>query len=104
MRDPEKWYHSVERTVLEWPLGDDVVLPGHMRRTRQMGRAIIANRVLENFADKDATIAQFNEHIANGQRTVPPSRLRVLRTEGGWEPLCDLLGVIPPIPAQKPWG
>lgn len=48
-----------------------------------MGRAIIANGVLKDFADKDATIAQFNEYIANVQRTVPPSRLLVLRTEDG---------------------
>lgn len=61
-----------------------------------MGRAIIANGVLKDFADKDATIAQFNEYIANVQRTVPPSRVLVLRTEDGWEPLCDFLGVNPP--------
>ena len=68
-----------------------------MRRARQIGRAIIANGVLKDFADKDATIAQFNEYIANVQRTVPPSRLLVLRTEDGWEPLCDFLGVNPPM-------
>lgn len=69
-----------------------------------MGRAIIANRVLKNFADKDATIAQFNEHIANVQRTVPPSRLRVLRTEAGWKPLCDFLGDNSPQYAHKNRG
>ena len=54
-----------------------------MRRTRQIGQAIIANRASKDFANKDATIVQCNEHIANVQHSVPPSQLLALQTEDG---------------------
>ncbi|KAJ5816629.1 hypothetical protein N7447_008862 [Penicillium robsamsonii] len=96
VRDPGKWYASVQKTILEWPLSEDVILPDHMRRARQMARAIIGNGVLKNFVDKDATITQYNKHIAYVKTQVPVANLLILDAEDGWAPLCRFLGVNPP--------
>lgn len=107
VRDPEKWYDSAARTVsasiapqpllvrlLSWrgPRGhsaEDEVLEEVQRLTWE-------KEVGGRFADRDHSLASFEEHIANVRAHVPADRLLVFDVREGWAPLCAFLGVPEP--------
>ena len=50
------------------------------------------------FADREATLAIFRDHVAAVRSTVPADRLLVFEVSEGWGPLCAFLGV--PVPDE----
>ncbi|PLB49959.1 hypothetical protein P170DRAFT_354998 [Aspergillus steynii IBT 23096] len=96
VRDPELWYKSVGNTIQDWPMEDSSAWPDKMMRSRKMARAIVKEGELKLYADKQAMIEQFKQHIAYVCATVPRDRLLVFEPSQGWEPICNFLGVDPP--------
>lgn len=100
-RDPDAWYDSVGRTIYQHSLKEDVSWPLRLLKAREMSRAIVKHGVLKDYADKEATLRQFREHIERVQETVPPGQLLVFDSRQGWEPLCRFLGVA--VPKGRPY-
>ncbi len=110
VRDPEKWYESVKRTI--YPLLNrarspffrlllKVFLP-HIHQTAQMTNRLIWEMTFNgNFVDKQYAIGIFNQHIEEVQKHVPPEQLLVYNIKEGWEPLCAFLRV--EVPKDKPF-
>ncbi|MFQ5683774.1 MAG: sulfotransferase family protein [Candidatus Binatia bacterium] len=93
VRDSEKWYDSVYRTIYQsliQPLpSDDPVT----RDQRAMARKIVLEGTFEGrFADRTYAIAVYEQHNTEVRRIIEPSRLLVYEVTAGWEPLCEFLG------------
>ncbi|KAF9888583.1 hypothetical protein FE257_008515 [Aspergillus nanangensis] len=101
VRDPKDWYNSVKSTLIDFDL--DASTPEQYRPGKQYLRTVIQNGILANFDDEEATIKQFQEHVARVQETVPRDRLLVFRATDGWEPLCRFLGVDTPKDTPFPY-
>ncbi len=97
-RDPEKWYASMEKTLLKGmrETGTDSALPKD--NPMYFGSVIISQGDFAGDLSKDNVIASFERHNAEVQRVIPPERLLVFQSGNGWEPLCDFLGV--PVPDE----
>lgn len=99
VRDPERWFESVQETI--WPfVRDRASNPReHARAMAEMGaQAIVAQIFDGRIDDKEHAIAIFNRHIADVKATIEPERLLVFDAAAGWEPLCRFLGV--PVPDE----
>lgn len=111
VRDPERWYDSTAATIWAvkqertgspagrlgtWLVG--VVHPGVGRGLRVVGATVWDGALEGRFADRDAALAIFRDHIAAVQATVPADRLLVFEVAQGWAPLCAFLGV--PVPDE----
>ncbi len=92
VRDPEKWFESVQNTIFQKEWID--FLPGteaglYMQRT-------INDYFDSRMHDHDHLVRRFNEHIAAVRERIEPSRLLVFEVAEGWEPLCAFLDVAAP--------
>ena len=111
VRDPGRWYDSSAATV--WTiermrLGSlsgrlAVWLMGKARPGMDRGLRVVTGTVWEGslkgrFADRDAALAIFRDHVAEVRSTVPADRLLVFEVAEGWGPLCAFLGV--PVPNE----
>ena len=105
IRDPDEWYDSVHRTIFQMfgPDAQNEQVSKARRMVPGMGEAgaflneMLWDRVFSGrFADRDHAIGVYLEHNAAVEREVPPSRLLVIPTGSGWEPLCSFLGVAVP--------
>jgi len=94
VRDPEDWYRSASNTIF---LAFDR-LPDDVRPWMESVRQLLRDRYSDQFEDKDAMIAAFNEHNDAVRRGAPPDQLLEWRPGDGWEPICERLGV--PVPAE----
>jgi hypothetical protein len=111
VRDPEKWYESVQSTIYQVvsrrkssPFSGLLfrLLFPHMPQTIEMMKTLIWEGTFNgHFADKDYAIEIFNQHIEEVKKYVPPERLLVYNVKEGWEPLCIFLGV--EVPRDKPF-
>ncbi len=87
-RDPESWWRSYERTILQI-----------LHQIEASGDLGMAWRILAEgefggrHADRDACIARYEENVARTQSVVPSERLFVMELGEGWPRLCDFLGV-----------
>jgi hypothetical protein len=100
VRDPQRWYDSMERTVLEtWRrrrAAPDAVPPA-MREFGPMIEAVINQRVFAGRAeDREYAVRAFERHVEDVRATVPADRLLVFEVAQGWAPLCEFLDV--PVP------
>ncbi|MGH8900556.1 MAG: sulfotransferase family protein [Egibacteraceae bacterium] len=109
VRDPDRWYESVERTILhmapqsqasglESPPVANLFPPEFQRMT--------ANSAFQRtfgglVGGREQAIEVFERHNKEVQRYVPAERLLVYEVTEGWEPLCAFLGV--PVPAGTPF-
>ncbi|GAB3693939.1 sulfotransferase family protein [Actinocorallia lasiicapitis] len=98
VRDPERWYASVARTVL-WSLQEE---PGeadtgwwHTELLPVM-RELILERSLLGRTDREGLLDLFDGHITQVKAHIPADRLLVFDVADGWEPLCAFLDV--PVP------
>jgi hypothetical protein len=101
VRDPQRWYDSMEQTILRsWRLrAQRPPATAEMRDFAAMTDAVIALRVFAGRAyDRDSAIAAYDRHVAEVQAAVPAPRLLVFEVAQGWEPLCAFLGE--PVPDE----
>lgn len=105
VRDPERWYESVNSTIFQ--MGGRNTRPPFMRvvglfapRLRRfvtMVRTLVWEGTFQGrFEDKDYALTVFNQHIEEVKQRIPPERLLVYNVKDGWEPLCAFLGVAVP--------
>lgn len=91
VRDPQRWYESVEQTILAAasrpePSGD--ATPA----TREMIEATVLEGTFGGrLADREHAMRVFEEHNAEVRRTVPADRLLEFQVVDGWSPLCAFL-------------
>lgn len=96
LRDPERWYESMNETILrvmEMAMGEPA---GSVPPERQFGRLIIAEQTFGGDFSKANVIAAFNRHVAAVRETIPAQRLLVYEVAEGWAPLCDFLKLAVP--------
>ena len=88
-RDPESWWRSYERTILQL-----------LHRMEASGNLGMPWRVVAEgeFGGKHACIARYNKNIARVKLVAPAERLFVMELGEGWPRLCDFLGV--DVPAE----
>ncbi|MDA3630422.1 sulfotransferase family protein [Saccharopolyspora sp. WRP15-2] len=98
VRDPEKWYDSVNSTIYQFVKeepGDD----DFSAKLRPTIERMIWNGTFDGrFEDRAHAIKVFEEHNAAVQAEVPSDRLLTYQVGEGWQSLCDFLGV--PVPAE----
>ncbi|KAE8151324.1 P-loop containing nucleoside triphosphate hydrolase protein [Aspergillus avenaceus] len=102
VRDPEDWYRSVGNTIHNWPMNDGSAWPEKMMASRKMAKTIVKEGELKMYSNKEAMIEQYKTHIAYVCSTVPKDRLLVFESSQGWGPLCNFLGVEPPVGIAYP--
>mgnify|MGYP003383071765 CR=1 FL=1 len=93
VRDPEKWFASIETTILQFLAGRGHHPHPHQNAIAEMANQLIAEGVFDGrMSDRSHAISVFNAHIADVQATIPPSRLLTFNVAQGWGPLCQFLG------------
>src|SRR5262249_40018341 len=99
VRDPDKWYESVERTIylaMNMPRANEAANPA-MATFREMLNATVWEGTFHGrFADRVATIELFENHNSAVREQIAPDRLLEFEVTDGWKPLCDFLDV--PVP------
>ena len=94
VRDPDAWHQSVMNTIgrhLEAAQSPDA------HAAAQIGYALINRPVFGGrVKERDHAVAVFEAHVRQVREVIPASRLLVMETGAGWEPLCDFLGVAVP--------
>ncbi|MDT3438822.1 MULTISPECIES: sulfotransferase family protein [unclassified Pseudofrankia] len=99
VRDPEKWYESMNNTLFRAIQNAPATLPPEVEPLVRLLNKVIWDGVFEGrFADKDHALRVYEEHVAKVTREIPADRLLVFNVTEGWEPLCIFLGV--PVPAE----
>jgi hypothetical protein len=110
VRDPQRWYDSMERTIFRggprWqsPLARKALrlvfaANRDMRDFVDMVTAVVAEREFGGrTGDRDHAIDVYERRVADVRATVPPDRLLVFEVAEGWPPLCAFLGV--PVPDE----
>ncbi len=101
VRDPEKWYQSMIKTVLNEDLFTDPDNGNPALAVRRLA-PVIFDRMFGSSREKDHLIDVFHRHNAAVQREVPPEKLLVYEVSDGWEPLCEFLEVAVP-DEEFPW-
>jgi Sulfotransferase domain len=104
VRDAERWYDSMERTIfwaskgMQSPVGRRMfrLATVHDRGFRAFGElvgTVVLGRVFGGRTDRAHAIGVYERHIAEVRATVPAQRLLVFDVAQGWQPLCAFLGV-----------
>ena len=97
VRDPDRWFTSINNTLLRFMQAPTPVEPEVAVRQIHMARDLVQHRLFGNrLTDREHVIATYLRHNAEVQATLPASRLLVFDVAQGWEPLCRFLGV--PVP------
>ncbi|GAB7052958.1 sulfotransferase family protein [Catenuloplanes indicus] len=109
VRDPYRWYRSMDATILRAlrqarhpVIGPLMRLGGWLRPDMgaffEMTQRLVVQRSFHGDpgggAERFARL--FDEHTAEVIATVPADRLLVFEVADGWKPLCDFLGTTPP--------
>lgn len=85
-RDPESWWRSYERTILQV-----------LNRSEATGDLGLAWRIVAEgefggrHADRDACLARYEQNVARVREVVPAERLLEMELGEGWERLCGFL-------------
>ncbi len=92
LRDPEAWWTSFSRTILNPIMADKDI--GETVGWNLIGKQVFNGRP----DDRDTAIAAFNENNRAVRAAIPADRLLEYAPGDGWKPLCDFLQV--PVPDQ----
>jgi len=92
VRDPERWYESVNETIMSQMLVEGTKgSPFH-----ELMQKIVWGTVDNRMQDKDYMVSYFENRNKEIIDSVPADRLLVFEVKQGWGPLCEFLGV--PVP------
>ena len=114
IRDPEKWYESVNKTIFRFDPGPSIKLKLLLSMPFS-STSIILFKVIQlndksiwkkyfsgKFKDKEFAIQKFVNHIEEVKKRIPKDRLLVFNVKEGWDPLCAFLNVeVPTGPFPK---
>lgn len=93
VRDPERWFASIEATILKFLAGRGQHPHPHQNAIAEMANRLIAEGVFDGrMTDRSHAISTFKAHVAEVQATIPSSRLLTFNVAQGWGPLCEFLG------------
>jgi hypothetical protein len=96
VRDPERWYASIQATIFPFldllDADGGPRMPGNVIRTHTFG---------DRFGDRVHCQAVFAAHNRAVREAIAPERLLVFDVKQGWEPLCAFLEV--PVPEGEPF-
>jgi len=105
VRDPERWYESLQNTVMAAMRGaradgDEKEIPdfGPPPHMMDVIRNVISAAFGGRIDDREHAIEVFEKHNKRVQDGVPADRLLVYEVKQGWEPLCEFLEV--PVPDE----
>jgi hypothetical protein len=103
IRDPDRWFDSVQATVLPFLTARGKHPVPHVNAIAEMGHQTVAVQVFDDrMSERDHAIRIFKRHVAEVQAEIPADRLLTFDLRDGWEPLCAFLGVsVPGIPFPK---
>jgi Sulfotransferase domain len=95
VRDPDRWYDSIEKTLYAQ------YLQAREQNTlfARMVRPMIWDGIFGGRFDRESATDRFRQHVADVAEAVPAHRLLVFKTGEGWGPLCEFLDV--PVPAEE---
>ena len=108
VRDPQKWYDSMERTIFRGGARWQSPLSQRMLRLMTVGKpdvrdfiAMVNTAVVERvFAgrvgERAHAVGVYERHNADVRASVPAHRLLVFDVAEGWQPLCAFLDVAVP--------
>lgn len=98
VRDADAWFDSVQATIGPFM----TTMRGkhdnpHANAIAEMcARFIVQDIFGDQLNDRDHATRVFNAHAREVCETIPAERLLIYETGGGWEPLCEFLGVAIP--------
>jgi hypothetical protein len=95
----EKWWASMEQTIVRALAADVPTDRPDWARRRAMNVAMMRARLTPGWPDREATIDAYERHNAAVRSEVPAGRLIDWRPGDGWEPICNALGIA--IPQQE---
>ena len=97
MRDPERWYESMEETILKAMAGiDAATMEDAEAHPMRFAQILICEKTFARDYSRANVIAAFERHARAVIDTIPPERLLVFEAAQGWEPLCAFLGLPEP--------
>lgn len=85
LRDPDQWYASMDKTILEVVRNST---DPESFATRLLGKMVFGDQ----FNDREHVIDVYNQNTRDVQAAFGPDRLLTYQTGDGWEPLCEFLG------------
>jgi len=93
VRDPQRWFDSVEKTILAAAQRPAPVDPGpaDMARRAMIGATVLEGTFDGRLADREYAVRVFERHNEEVRRTVPADRLLEFQVADGWAPLCAFL-------------
>lgn len=93
-RDPDAWYESIRKTILEIHTRQPAEDRAEQRR---MVDALVMRGTFDGrLADRQHALAVLRAHEADVIASVPADSLLVYDVAEGWDPLCRFLGVPQP--------
>lgn len=95
---PEKWWASMQRTIINILTMDLPPEDAGMAAHRAMVLELFERRFTSDWRDPEAAMAAYERHNARVRSEVAPERLVDWQPGDGWKPICDALGV--PVPAD----
>jgi hypothetical protein len=100
-RGAAAWYKSAIETIysiqLLWEFKVLKALLPRQPAIMKMIEKLVWQRTLNGtMIDKEAAIANYEQHIEDVKAAVPAAQLLVFSADQGWQPLCDFLGVAVP--------
>lgn len=99
-RDPERWYDSMNETILKSMQMMGLAEAGEIADEHPMrfGGILIAQKTFDRDFSKANVIAAFERHVSAVRSRIAPERLLEFEAAQGWEPLCAFLDV--PVPDE----
>jgi hypothetical protein len=96
VRDPERWWESMNDTILQAMKNLPTVQDNGRRTAMRFAELIINEQTFAGDFGRESVIAAFERHNAAVQAAFSPHRLLVYEVSQGWAPLCAFLDV--PVP------
>lgn len=103
VRDPEKWYDSVDATIFSFDPGPLLKLKMLLKmpfsatarnlfQVIQLNDKIIWKKYFQGkFQDRGYVIKKYQQHIEEVKQVIPADRLLIYEVKEGWQPLCEFL-------------